>query len=148
MVPRNTFFIGLSMILAYKQDKRARRLRIAKAMLKRVKKWVKSSNPNVLHFLHLLEAQLLHVEQRYDKARQEFTLAVKTAMRAGFKLDYALANELCALFYAGKENPLHDMTNARFYMERAVESYAAYGATNKVRHMTVAYPHLLEAAAK
>ena len=64
IVPCNTFFLGLSMVLAYRFDRKTKRLLKAKVMKNRLKSWVKGSNPNVLHFLHLLQAELHYAKKQ------------------------------------------------------------------------------------
>ena len=59
-VPRNAFFVGLSMVLAHRADGKSKgfRFKTANLSLKRFEAWMKSGNPNVLHFSHLLRAEL------------------------------------------------------------------------------------------
>jgi hypothetical protein len=135
MIPRSTFFIGLSSILAYRVDQKASHLKRARLMKQRLKTWVKASNPNVLHLLHLMQAEHRYIKKRFEAAHQEYLAAIKASMRTGFKLDYALSNELLALFYGDPKNPLHDREQAKFHLEQSLDSYHAYGAANKVNHM-------------
>ena len=134
------------MALAYRVDGKAKRIRTAKTMKQRLKTWVKQENPNVLHFLHLLQAELHYCSHKYDAAEEEYEAAIKASMRTGFKLDYALSNELLSLFFADRNNSLFDMKKARFYMESSVKSYESYGAANKVLHMKDAYSNLLSSS--
>ena len=142
-VPRNTFFVGLSMVLAHRVDGRATRLKTANLMKKRLKAWLKSGNPNVLHFLHLLRAELKYSQQKFSEARIEYINATKVSTRTGFKLDFALSNELLSRFYADAVNPLRDLSQSRHHMEAAIESYSAYGAANKVRYLKMQHPDIL-----
>jgi predicted ATPase len=144
LVARCTFFIGLANVLAYKMDGKAKRIRTAKAMEKRVKNWVKQSNPNVLHFLHLLQAELHSVKKNWEQAKISFTSAITTSSRTGFKLDFALGNELLALFYWNPKNKLYDKEQARFYMKEAIRAYIAYGALNKASHLECRFSEMQE----
>jgi histidine kinase len=144
LVPRCTFFIGLSNLLAYKMDGKAKRIRTIKAMEKRVKNWVKQSNPNVLHFLHLLQAELHSVKKNWEQAKIAFSSAIATSSRTGFKLDFALGNELLALFYWNPKNKLHDTDEARFYMKEAIHAYASYGAAHKASHLEQQFANMLQ----
>uniref|UniRef100_A0A7S3DXD2 Orc1-like AAA ATPase domain-containing protein n=1 Tax=Entomoneis paludosa TaxID=265537 RepID=A0A7S3DXD2_9STRA len=148
-VPRVTFILGLVSVLAFKEDKKLRRLRVAEIMKKRLAKWTKQGNPNAVHFLHLLRAELFSVKKKRKLALEEYSAAVKSSMRAGFKMDFALSSELLSLFYASsphtgnEETRLKEISQARFHMGRALKAYVDYGAANKAKHLHEIYPDLL-----
>ena len=139
MVPRNSFMIGIANVLSYKENGRSTHLRVAKAMLKRLQKWAQQSNPNVLHFLNLLQAELFAVTKKEKDAQHCYTEAMTASSRMGFRLDFALASELYALFQSDFRG---DKSMACYYMEQALNAYESYGAMNKVLHLKRAYPAL------
>ena len=143
-VPRNTFFVGLFLVLAYMVDGKARRLKTASLMKRRLKAWLKIGNPNVLHFLHLLRAELKYSRQDFAAARDQYMAAIKVSMRTGYKLDYAVSNELLSLFHADAANPLHSIHKSQHHMRASIDSYEAYGAANKVRYMKLKHANILE----
>ena len=145
MVPRCTFMIGLANIWSFKTDKQSKYLRTAKAMLKRLRVWAKQKNPNVLHMLQLLEAEVSFVTDKKGKKNLEQTAqGYKTAMisskRMGLRLDFALFNELYARFQVEAHN---DLVSATYYMTQAYLEYESYGAHNKAAHLKRTYPQLV-----
>ena len=93
MVPRCIFMIGLANALCTKQNRKASHLRITRAMLKRLNRWAKQGNPNVIHFIKMLEAELAIATKKYDDARAKFREAMTTSKRMGYSLDFAFSKE-------------------------------------------------------
>ena len=58
----------------------------------------------------------------------------------GFRLDFALFNELYALFHLEANK---DDASASFYMTQAYNEYENYGALNKANHVQRTYAALL-----
>ena len=143
-VPRNTFFVGLSMVLAHRLDGKRSRLKIANLMKKRLKAWVVSGNPNVPHFLRLLGAELSYTKKKYEAAHEGYMDSNKASMRTGLKLDFALASELLAVFYFDSTNPMHELIKGRYHLESAIDAYSGYGAANKVRYLRQTHKNFLE----
>ena len=129
MVPRCTFMIGLANALCFKIDGHAKNLRSAKAMLKRLQTWAKQKNPNVLHMLHLLQAEISSATDKkrknFEQTEEDYKKAMTLSKRMGYRLDFALSNELYALFQKDTKN---DERSARDYMTEAYQEYESYGA--------------------
>ena len=104
-------------------------------MKNRLKALAKEKNPNILHFLLMLRAEMTRVLKRKKKeelALTQFNEAAVTARRMGSMIDHAFANELWAHFYLDKHCKSFDKEQASYYMRQAVKSYQEYGAETKV----------------
>ena len=139
LTPKCTFVIGIIHIQAYVKTKKSRHLKAAKAMKKRMRGWIASGNPNVPHFMSILSAEICSATNKIDKAREHFNTAISSAARSGFRIDFAFANHLHALFC---EQKLNDHNLACHFMDEAVTGYESIGAFEVARHLLGKYPHL------
>ena len=144
MVPRCTFLIGLANALCFKIDGHSKNLRNAKAMLKRLQTWAQQKNPNVLHMLHLLQAETSSATDKKGKnleqTEEDYKKAMTFSKRMGYRMDFALSNELYALFLKDTNK---DERLASDYMTQAYQEYESYGALNKAAHVKRTYPSLV-----
>jgi len=110
------------MIARWKWKKRGIRV------MKIIRGWVELGNPNVIHILHLLEAELA-ILNRYDRlAEDSFQLAINTASANGFLHDLALSHELVSSYLTNRG----DRSQGAYHMEQAIRYYSEWGATAKV----------------
>ena len=143
---RNTYFVGLASIAAYKQCRRRKYYRIAQRMNKRLSQWVRSGNPNCVHQFHLLSAEILSTSNKAKQiaeAEKLYKEAVTSSIRAGFTFDSALAYEKSSIFFANIQN---DEDWACHQFDQAIKVYKENGAYNIVNHLKHVYPHLLPTA--
>lgn len=107
-----------------------------------IRKWVKRGNPNVVHSLHLLEAELAALNKKNKKAEQHFKSAIDTAEKNGFLQDQALSNELASLYYKRRgdepirKQPPSATSNRDLHLKEAIECYSKWGATAKARQLS------------
>ena len=147
-IPRFHFFVGLANLRAYEITKKRKHLQTARTMKNRLKELAKAENPNVLHFLFMLRAEMTRVLRRSDKedtALNQLNEAAVSARRMGSILDNAFANEMRACFYLDSQCKSFDKDQAVYYMGEALKSYTEYGAITKVVHLRKKYNGLLPA---
>ena len=158
-IPRFEFFVGIANLWAYEKTRLRKYLKTARIMKNRLKALAKAENPNVLHFLLMLRAEMTRVLWRSNKenmmtrflrrskkestALNQLNEAAVTARRMGSTLDNAFANELRARFYLDSLSQSFDKEQAAYYMRAAIKSYAEYGANTKVVHLQTKYNDLL-----
>ena len=105
-----------------------------------LRKWAHHSPENILHRLHLVEAELAAHQGKQSKAIKHFELAIRFAQENGYTNDLALANERTGEFYQSSGKP----GIARYFLANAIRNYKRWGANNKVRHLQNLYPELYE----
>jgi len=93
--------------------------------MRTIRKWVKRGNPNVVHSLHLLEAELAALNGKNNKAEQHFKSAIDTAEKNRFLQDQALSNEMASTYYKRRR----DESNRDYHLKQAIECYSRWGAT-------------------
>lgn len=91
-----------------------------------IRKWVKKGNVNVIHYLHLLEAELAVLNGNSHVAEDSYKLAITVAEKNGLIQDLALSHEL-----ASKGDDYH----RDHHMKNAIKCYSEWGATKKVRQL-------------
>ena len=97
-------------------------------VMKIIRGWVELGNPNVIHLLHLLEAELT-ILNGYDRLVEDsFQLAINTASAAGFLHDLALSHELVSSYLTKRG----DSSQGDYHMEQAIKYYSEWGANAKV----------------
>lgn len=96
--------------------------------VKLVRKWVKRGNVNLVHNLHLLEAELAILNGHNRLAEESYQLAITAASTNGFLQDKALSHELASLYFGSKG----DVCKRDHHMEHAIICYEEWGARAKV----------------
>lgn len=132
---RFTYLEGLVSIQAAKTatsclKKRRWKKRAAKAM-KFIRAWVMKGNINLVHSLHLLEAELAALDGKKEKAEGSYKAAITVASGNGFLQDRALSHELASIYFGSKG----DHYWRDYHMERCRECYSEWGATAKVEQL-------------
>jgi len=93
-IPVCHFFSALTCIAYYKNhEKNSKYLREAKKSLKKLKKWGASAPENYLYKAQLVEAELLSVNGKTNKALSLYENAIKNAKDAKNNLDLGIAYE-------------------------------------------------------
>lgn len=100
----------------------------ASRSVKRIRVWVKGGNVNLVHMLHLLEAELANLNGYNTMAEESYQLAITTASANGFRQDNALSHELASIYYGSKG----DVCNRDHHMKHAIICYEEWGAQAKV----------------
>jgi len=132
-VCRFTFFEALVSIHAAQVAtvtwlKRRKWKRRAVKAMKVIRGWIKKCNVNLVHCLHLLEAELAAVDGKREKAENGYKAAITVASRNGFIQDRALSHELTSVYFSKKG----DEYWKDYHMEQCLECYSNWGATAKV----------------
>lgn len=127
---RFTFFEGLISIQAARaattrREKRKWKKRAAKSM-KMIRGLVKKGNPNVVHYLHLLVAELAALDGKNDKlAEEKYKLALAVSATNGLVQDKALSHELTSAYFG----TIGDNYWRDYHIGRCKECYLEWGAT-------------------
>jgi len=99
--------------------------------MKFLRGWLKKGpNPNLVHTMHLLEAELAVLQGKKTNAEEEFKRSIAVASKNGFLQDKALAHDLASKFFEAEGNDYW----ANYHMESSKQSYSEWGATAKVSH--------------
>ena len=105
-----------------------------------IRKWVSLGNVNLVHLLHLLEAELAVVlKENHNTVEESFKAAQSTASRHGFLQYKALSHELASLYYESKGDTYWEEYN----LDRAIEAYSDWQATAKVAELEMRKQKLL-----
>lgn len=134
---RFTFLEGLISIQVTRCDatkwlkKRAWKRKAYKSR-KMISNWVKKGNVNLIHYLHLLDAELAALNGKIKMAQVSYTAAITVARKNGFMQDRALAHELTSAHFERRG----DAYWKDYHMERCIESYTEWGASAKVSQLT------------
>lgn len=100
--------------------------------MKLIQKWVRRGNVNLVHSLHLLEAELAVLDGNASrKAEESYKSAIAIASKNGFLQDQALSHELASLYFEGRG----DDSRRDHHMEHAIQCYLAWGAMAKVAQL-------------
>mmetsp|Transcript_35441 Transcript_35441/g.57807 ORF Transcript_35441/g.57807 Transcript_35441/m.57807 type:complete len:108 (+) Transcript_35441:876-1199(+) len=89
--------------------------------------WLKKGNVNVVHPMHLLNAECAALKGNKTDAKEMFKAAAAVAARNGFLQDKALAHELAGMYFEAQG----DEYWAKFNMDRAHQSYLDWQASAK-----------------
>jgi hypothetical protein len=104
--------------------------------------WTERGNPNTLHLVSLLNAEVLSSKKNADleTCQEAYHLSITQATRLGFLHDAALGNELLGKFCLKK----CELDLAKHNLERAKVLYFDWGAFKKVKQMEWEYGRLIE----
>jgi hypothetical protein len=64
-----------------------------------IKGWAKNGNVNVVHYLHILEAELAVLRGNNKKAKESFNAAIAVSRKSGLIQDRALAHEMASAYF-------------------------------------------------
>ena len=106
--------------------------RRAMKSVKIIRGWVKKGNVNLVHRLHLLEAELAALEGKNAKAISNYKSAITVACENGFIQDVGLSHEYASSFFGS----IGDEDNEEYHMEQCKEYYSQWGATAKIEKLT------------
>lgn len=108
-----------------------------------MKKWQASCPENFAHKYCLVEAELARLKKEDKQAETLYDQAIAFANRHGFTQEHALAAELAARYWLGREKPIC----AQGYLNTAFTGYKHWGAKRKLLLLRAQYAELLHAFA-
>ena len=114
--------------------RRTKMKRSAKKLIKLLQGWAKRGNVNVVHYLHVLEAEVASLDGKMKKAEEGFKSAISSSRRNGFLHDTALIYELSSSFHAGQG----DEYWSNYHIECAKRCDKEWGCTVKGDRLKVA----------
>ena len=102
--------------------------------MKFIRRWMKLGNVDIIHCLHLLEAELAVLNSKSEKTVEDlYKSAIDIASKNQFIQDEALSNELASEYF-GSRNERSQSSD--YYLKQAIECYSKWGATAKVQQLT------------
>jgi len=135
----DTFHQGVSLFAMARKTKKRKYTKNARKAASTLRSLAKQGNPNVNHYVALLDAENAALSRDADKASQLYARAVTTAARTGFVQDAALASERFGEFLL---YDVGDKERAAFRMEEAVRFYSDWGAGKKADMLREKYSGL------
>ena len=133
-------YSALACFSAYRTTKQRKYLKFAKTVSNKIKTWARKGNPNLAHYIPLLDAELTAAAGKNNlPAGKLFRDAITTVGRLGMPHEHAIANERYGEFLF---IVMHDREEAAYRLEAAVELYSEWGASGKVDRMGEQYPDL------
>jgi histidine kinase len=113
-----------------------------KKFQRRLISWTEKGNPNTLHLVVLLKAEMMIAERKksFETVQTTYRQCMAQATRLGFLHDTALAKELFGRYCLneGKKE------EASYYLQRSKLFYNDWGALKKVNCMKLQYGDLVE----
>ena len=100
---------------------------------KRIRTWVKKGNVNLVHYLHLLEAEYAAMQGKSDKAECNYKAAIDVSSSNAFIQDCALSHELASTYFDSKG----DTYWRDYHMEQCKKYYSEWNATAKLKQLNV-----------
>lgn len=135
----DAFHRGLALFAVARKTKNRMYTKNARKIATSLKSLAKQGNPNVNHYVALLDAENAALIGEVDQASDFYARAVITAARTGFVQDTALASERYGEFLL---NDMGDKERASFQMEEAVRLYSDWGAARKADILRDKYSNL------
>ncbi|HRI60137.1 MAG TPA: AAA family ATPase [Saprospiraceae bacterium] len=131
------YFYALTLLRAAEElpSKRRSRIRKAREVLQKIRKFAKSAPENNLANQYLIEAELQRLKGRIPEAARLYQNAIADARDNGFLHEEAIANELAARFWQANNNA--DIS--RKHLLEARRLYQKWGAVAKVNHLDQQY---------
>ena len=126
-----TYLKAAQIVTGFNRIKMKRR---GKKAMKLLRGWAKNGNVNVVHYLHILEAEVFFLEGKMKKAGESFKVAISSSRRNGFLHDRALAHELSSSFYAARGDEFW----SNYHIECAKTCYKEWGCSKKVDQLNIA----------
>jgi len=141
-VAEHNFYSSLTLAALYpeasKEEQRTYRQQLGSNQ-EQMKIWIENCPENFLNMYLLVEAEIARIEGDDLKAMDLYDQAIASAQQEGFIQNEAIANELCAEFWLGKEK--EDFS--KLYMVRAHHRYHQWGAKKKAKALEEEYPQFL-----
>mmetsp|Transcript_35089 Transcript_35089/g.59569 ORF Transcript_35089/g.59569 Transcript_35089/m.59569 type:complete len:329 (+) Transcript_35089:112-1098(+) len=94
--------------------------------------WAKKGNVNIMHYVHLVEAELAFLDGKCEEAEESYKSAISVASRNGFLQDKALSHELASRYFSVVKG---DDYWKEYHLDSAIKSYIDWGATVKAEQL-------------
>ena len=134
--PRFFSFLALTYIAFAQEGKQVKKnIANAKGVVKMLKKWADAGNPNIVHFMKLIEAEMAAV-LKPKTAGPLYETAIKLASRAGLRHDMAAAHHRAARYFFVVQKDDHW---GSFHIDKAVQEYSDWGAISLAKHLAKNY---------
>mmetsp|Transcript_24272 Transcript_24272/g.59418 ORF Transcript_24272/g.59418 Transcript_24272/m.59418 type:complete len:610 (+) Transcript_24272:2715-4544(+) len=131
LIPMETFHRGIALYAMARRTKRRKYKAHANKIRKQVTKWSNDGNPNVKHYVMILNAEQAVLDKHYEKADELYKGAIVYTARSGHLHHAALCNER----YADYRLLRSDVDDAKYYMSEAVRYYREWGAVGKAEKL-------------
>jgi predicted ATPase/signal transduction histidine kinase len=122
-----------------REPERKARLEEMEAHRARMRVWAEHCPENHQHKYLLMSAELARVTGRQAEALELYEQAISTAQENGYLHHEALANELAGKLLVEQKR----LKAARGYLFEASYLYSRWGASAKVKHLTLRFPAML-----
>ena len=129
-------YSALSCFSAYRTTRKRKYLKIAKTLSSKVKSWAHKGNPNLVHYVPLLDAEVAASRGRRAEAAKYYNSAITAVGRLGMPHEHAIVNERFGEFLLLL---VGDRDEAKYRLETATELYREWGAMGKVEQMNSFY---------
>jgi len=128
-----TFHRAISLYAGARQTKTNNKFKKAAIKLqKRIVGWEKAGNPNVKHFVLVLEAESAALNNKVEMAKVKYQEAIAVASKDGYLHYVALFNERYADYLSQYPSSVEEAAKRR---GEAIEAYREWGAHAKVAQM-------------
>jgi len=131
---RYTFLEALTYLKATQSASGLKKRQMKKCALKTIqliRGWAKNGNVNVVHYLHILEAELAVLRGKNKKAKESFNAAIVVSRKNGFLQDRALAHELASAYFKAQG----DEYWRNHHIECSKTCYQEWGCGEKVEQL-------------
>jgi tetratricopeptide (TPR) repeat protein len=135
----DTYLKCVSCFAAARKTGHKKYLTVGKKLRNKIHGWSKAGNPNVRHYKYLVDAELMALNGKYDKAIKLYEEAIKFSARCGCQQDAALACERLGDLYL---NVLKNDDDASFRLGQARTYWLGWGAVAKVSQLDSMYSDL------
>ncbi|CAB9499314.1 Transcriptional regulator [Seminavis robusta] len=123
-LPPLHFHCGLACHVEYQRTGKKKFKNMAQIHSSKIADWAKKSNPNVVHYAKILEAEKISTKKKmFPEAVKLYKEAILLAGRSGFRHIQALGNERLGDFYARHELA----SDASYHLLEAVRLYREWG---------------------
>ena len=140
LIPYHCLITGLSCFAAAHATKKSKYLRLANTQRKKLLGFEKNGNPNIRHYVALINAEYYVCQKKAPKALEQYKEAIRVASERGFVHDAALASERCGQYYL---HNLKQKDEAIYRLDQAIHYWTQYGAKAKVQQLNIKYGSIL-----
>ncbi|KAL3928958.1 MAG: hypothetical protein SGBAC_012418 [Bacillariaceae sp.] len=127
-----TFHRAISLFARARQTQNNKLKKAAKKLQKRIAGWQKAGNPNVKHFVLVLDAESAALSNDIQRTMAKYQEAIAVASKDGYLQYVALFNERYADYLSQHPSLADEAANRKC---EAIQAYQAWGAHAKVAQM-------------
>ncbi|HHB92315.1 MAG TPA: GAF domain-containing protein [Thioploca sp.] len=141
-VAEHNFYYSLTLIALYPSaspELQQQYMEKLQANQNQMKIWADNCQENFLHKYQLVQAEIAKIEGDILEAMDLYDHAIASAKENDFIQNEALANELAAKFWLGRNKE----EISQVYLRKAQYGYQKWAATNKLELLETQYSHLI-----